>query len=64
MSYLESNVFGAAEGEYLWAPYSVFTVRAVKRAARNSYWQPHVVTVAAALDARREPEDLPLAPWF
>ena len=52
------------EQEYLFAPYSVFTVE-------NASWNagttadPHdnVIELMAAVDNKTEAEDLPLAPW-
>jgi hypothetical protein len=50
------------EQEFLFAPYSVFTVL-------NATWNsgtdadPHVIELMAAADNKAEPEDLPLAPW-
>ena len=49
------------EGEYLFAPYSVFTVREVKWS--DDPIQEHCITVAAAVDNAFESDDLPLAPW-
>ena len=55
------------ELEFLFSPYSVFTVRDVSWHARplvNEYvTQPHVIDVDVASDNKREPKDLPLAPW-
>ena len=55
------------EDEFLFAPYSVFTVRSVAWHAApvvNTYvCQPHVIEVDVAPDNRRPPLDLPLAPW-
>ena len=50
------------EQEYLFAPYSAFTVRSVQWKA-GSDADPHVVELEAAVDNKAEPEDLPLAPW-
>ena len=61
--FLESSTSGDAT-LLLWAPYSVFTVEKVELAAENSYLNPHVITLRAAVDNRLEPEDLPLAPWY
>ena len=50
------------EKEYLFAPYSAFTVL-------RSEWNvgttadPHVIELLAAVDNKGAPEDLPLAPW-
>ncbi len=64
VSYVESSKFGDAEAEFLFAPYSTFTVVSVEPSASNSYFAPHVITLAAAVDNHLEPEDLPLAPWY
>ena len=51
------------EAEYLFAPYSVFTVRAVTRGIGT---EPTNVNIELdpAPDNALEPEDLPLAPWY
>ena len=51
-----------SEQEYLFAPYSVFTVREVQWRAGTTD-EPHVIELLAAPDNKDEPEDLPLAPW-
>ena len=56
----KSNVPG--EEEYLFAPYSAFTVLSAKWRA-GTVAEPHVVELLAAVDNKAEPEDLPLAPW-
>ena len=50
------------ESEYLFAPYSVFTVRRATWAA-GTVADPHVIELLAAPDNRGEPLDLQLAPW-
>jgi len=50
------------EGEYLFAPYSVFTLVSVKWSTRRN--APHRFTIRAAVDNREEDENLPLAPWY
>ena len=50
------------EQEYLFAPYSAFTVRTVKWAAGTDD-DPHVIELDAAPDNVGPSEDLPLAPW-
>lgn len=50
------------EGEYLFAPFSVFTVRKVKW--NEDPLESHSITVAAAVDNALEPDDLPLSPWY
>jgi hypothetical protein len=64
VNYVESSKFGDDEAEFLFAPYSTITVVSVELSASNSYFAPHVITLAAAVDNRLEPEDLPLAPWY
>ena len=56
----KSNVPG--EAEYLFAPYSAFTVLTVTWNA-GSVSHPHQIELLAAVDNKEEPEDLPLAPW-
>ena len=50
------------EEEYLFAPYSAFTVT---RATWNNGTasNPHVIELMAAVDNKAEREDLPFAPW-
>ena len=50
------------EHEYLFVPYSVFTVLSVQW-NEGSADDPHVIELLAAVDNRQENEDLPLAPW-
>jgi hypothetical protein len=64
VNYIESSQFGDREAEFLWAPYSVFSVLSVTKSTNNSYLEPHIVTLSASIDNRIEPEDLPLAPWY
>mmetsp|Transcript_49258 Transcript_49258/g.87957 ORF Transcript_49258/g.87957 Transcript_49258/m.87957 type:complete len:717 (-) Transcript_49258:809-2959(-) len=52
------------EEEYLFAPYSVFTVLQVNWVSPATDDNPHVVRLQAAIDNLKEPEDLPLAPWY
>lgn len=47
-----------------FAAFSVFTVKAVEWSAHPDDDTPHVITVVAAIDNRKEPEDLPLLPWY
>jgi len=59
--YLESLTHCADEAEFLYVPYSVFTVRRVREPVEDAnYW---VVELDAAVDGKDETEDLPLAPW-
>ena len=55
-----SNVPG--EEEYLFAPYSAFTVVKASWNAGTTA-DPHVIELLAAVDNKEAPEDLPLAPW-
>jgi hypothetical protein len=55
-----SNVPG--EQEYLFAPYSAFTVISSKWGAGTNE-DPHVIELSAAPDNKAAPEDLDLAPW-
>ena len=54
----------ASESEYLFAPYSVFTVREVVWSARPDDRTPHRIVLEAITDNRDAPPDLPVAPWF
>ena len=60
MQVSRTNVPG--EEEYLFAPYSVFSVVTARWNAGTTA-EPHEVELLAAVDNKREPEDLPLAPW-
>ena len=55
-----TNVPG--EEEYLFAPYSAFTVLSVAWNAGTDA-SPHEIELLAAADNREAREDLPLAPW-
>ena len=59
----KTNVEG--EEEFLFAPYSVFTVLSVAMPAsgKANASNPIVIQLQAAVDNREEPEDLPLSPW-
>jgi hypothetical protein len=50
------------EWEYLFAPYSAFTVRDVRWNTGDTL-NPHVIELDAAPDNKEVPEDVPLAPW-
>ena len=52
------------EDEFLFAPYSVFTVISLTAPPAPTDDDPVVVRVQAAVDNLKEPEDLPLAPWY
>ena len=60
-----TNVPG--ESEYLFMPYTAFTVKRVEWSATAAEFEdggkPHVIVLQPAVDSEREPEDLPLAPW-
>ena len=56
-----TNVPG--EEEFLFAAYSAFTVASVSWNAGDDD-NPHVISLHAAIDNRKEPEELPLAPWY
>jgi hypothetical protein len=64
VNYVESSKFGDAEAEFLFAPYSTFTVARVEWSPKPNYRTPHRVWLRAARDNLVEPEDLPLAPWY
>merc|ERR1712150_138705 len=49
------------EGEYLFAPFSIFTVFKAKWSKDKS--EPHLIVLKAAVDNIYEKE-LPLAPWY
>lgn len=57
-----SNTFVKGEGEYLFSPYSTFTVTSTTWS--DDLKQPHLIVLEAALDNQRESERLPLAPWY
>ena len=50
------------EYEYLFAPYSVFTLVSVVWSDEQA--KPHEFTIEAACNNKVESEDLPLAPWY
>jgi hypothetical protein len=50
------------EQEYLFAPYSAFSVLSVAWNA-GTVNDPHIIELLAAVDNQTEPEDLPPAPW-
>ena len=59
------------EREYLFVPYSVFTVTRCEwssallgNSGNATYEDPHRIYVQAAQDNALEEEDLPLAPWY
>ncbi len=64
VNFVERSEVQQDEQEYLFAPYSVFTVTKVEWADKMTPYTPHIVHLVAATDNRFEPEDLPLAPWY
>ncbi len=59
---VDTNTLG--EQEFLFAPYSVFTVLDVRVPSHPSDDDPVVVRVLAAVDNLKENEGLDLAPWY
>jgi hypothetical protein len=51
------------EEEYLFAAFSVFTVRKVVWSGSPTMQDPHRITIEAAIDNTLEDECLSLAPW-
>ncbi len=62
VNFVDTNTLG--EEEFLFAPYSVFTVVEVRVPADPSDNDPVVVRLMAAVDNMKEKEDLELAPWY
>ena len=62
MTYV-SNTLNPGEDEYLFAPYSVFTLVSVKWSATKLMF-PHEFTIHAHLTNTKEDECLPLTPWY
>ena len=54
----------AGEEEFLFTPYSVFTVLSFNQPPHPTAADPVVVRIEASLDNQTEPEHLPLAPWY
>ena len=50
------------EQEYLFAPYSVFTLVSTQWSPIRN--KPHEITILASHDNKREDENLPLVPWY
>ena len=50
------------EEEYLFAPYSVFTLVSVRWSAKLG--KPHEFLIQPACDNKQEDEGLPLTPWY
>ena len=59
-----ANTHVPGEDEYLFVPYSVFTVTKVELSATPHHKKPHRIYITAAYDSLMESEDLPLAPWY
>ena len=57
-----SKTLVEGEDEYLFAPYSVFTL--VSAEWSDSLRKPHEFTVQAARDNKMEDENVPLTPWY
>ena len=57
-----SKTLVKGEREYLFAPYSVFTLVSVEWS--TTLRKPHHFVIEAAVDNREEDERLPLAPWY
>ena len=51
------------ENEFLFPPYSVFTVESVVWQKTPDWTTPHEVVLKVAPDNKLRPENLPLAPW-
>ena len=60
---LVSKTLIMGEHEYLFAPYSVFTLVSVKW-SEHDLVNPHEFTIQAARDNKEEDECLPLTPWY
>lgn len=54
----------SGEDEYLFAPYSVFTVAQKPVWNETTSVDPHRIVLVSSLDNKRESVDLPLAPWY
>ncbi len=57
----KSNVKG--EVEFLFAPFSVFTVVSAHAPVKPTTSNPIVIVLEAAIDNRDEPDELPISPW-
>ena len=62
VNFVDTNTLG--EEEFLFAPYSVFTVLEVHVPANPSDDDPVIVRLLAAVDNLKEEEGLDLAPWY
>lgn len=63
--YLGANPFPSDDhkDEFLFAPYSVFTIRSVTWLDDPSVANPHIIHLVVAVDSGQEPEGLPLIYW-
>ena len=57
-----SKTLVEGEEEYLFAPYSVFTLQSTQWSPQLC--KPHELTILAACDNKKEDETLPLTPWY
>ena len=64
VNYVTHSNLGNSEQEFLFAPYSTFTVTRTEWSDTPNYNTPHRIWLQAARDNLVEPEDLPLAPWY
>jgi hypothetical protein len=53
----------AGEREFLFVPYSVFTVERVTWKPNPNWADPHEMVLKVAIDNTFHSEELPLAPW-
>ena len=51
------------EDEFLFTPYSAFTVVSVTWNPDPTWMRPHEIVLDVAADNQTMPENLPLAPW-
>jgi hypothetical protein len=58
----KSNIKGE-KMEFLFAPFSVFTVVSVSAPAKPTASNPIVIALEASIDNRDEPDALPISPW-
>jgi hypothetical protein len=63
VNYFERITQFKGEHEFLFAPYSVFTVRSVSWQQFPSHSNPHLIELDATADNRDESLHLPLSPW-
>ena len=60
VNYLETVTTIAGEHEFLFPPYSVFTIKKVERDDTRGM---HTIEIEAAFDNKAEPLELEVAPW-